>query len=75
MKYSELKKKEVINIKCCQKLGKIVDLEMDECTGKVNRIIVSGRGILPSWLYMEPDYVIPWCNIRQIGSDLINVDL
>lgn len=75
MKYCELKKKEVIYVKCCQKLGKVVDFEFDECTGKICKLIVSDRGFLPAWLSMDQDYVIPWSNIRQIGPDIINVDL
>lgn len=75
MKYCELKKKEVIYVKCCQRLGKVVDFEFDECTGKICKLIVSDRGFWPAWLSTEQDYVIPWNNIRQIGPDIINVDL
>ena len=75
MRYCDLKKKEVIYVKCGQKLGKVVDFEFDECTGKICKLIVSDRGCLPAWLCFEQDYVVPWSNIRQIGPDIVNVEL
>ena len=46
MLYSELKSKEVINIKNCKRLGRIADLELDECTGQIHKIIVPSCSIL-----------------------------
>ena len=75
MLYSELKSKEVINIKNCKRLGRIADLELDECTGQIHKIILPSCSILTNWFRMEPDYVIPYCNIKQIGPDIILVDI
>ena len=43
MLYSELRKKEVVNMRDCRKLGHVVDIDLDECNGCVRRIKVSDK--------------------------------
>ena len=43
MLFSELKCKEVINLKDCKCLGKIGDLEFDECSGQICKVIIPGK--------------------------------
>lgn len=74
MLFSELKCKDVINIRDCKKLGRVSDLEFDECSGCIRKIIIPGGKML-SFLNCEPDIVIPYKDIRQIGPDIILVDL
>ena len=40
MLFSELKCKDVINLRDCRKLGNIADFEFDECTGCICKVIV-----------------------------------
>lgn len=75
MLYSEFKKKEVINIKDCQRLGRVTDFEFDECSGQICKIIVSGGSSFFDWFNCEPDYTIPYCDIKQVGPDIILVDV
>lgn len=75
MQYSEFRKKEVINIKNCEKLGRVTNLEIDESSGQICKIIVSGGSFLLPCLPGEAEYMIPYCHIRQIGPDLILVDI
>lgn len=77
MRYSEFRKKEVISIKGCRRLGHVCDLEIDECHGKILKIIVPGCKSLWGWLTDDKESVteIPYHCIRQIGPDLILVDL
>ena len=42
MLFSELKCKDVINLRDCRKLGNIADFEFDECTGCICKVIVPG---------------------------------
>ena len=35
MRFSELKSKDVINLRECKKVGRICDLEFDECSGRI----------------------------------------
>ena len=43
MLYSELKCKDVINIKNCKKLGRVCDMELDPCSGCICKIMEIGR--------------------------------
>ena len=42
MLFSELKCKDVINVRDCKKLGHVCDLEFDECSGCICKIMVPG---------------------------------
>jgi len=75
MLFSDFKKKEVINLKNCQKLGRVTDFEFDECTGQIYKLIVSGNNKLYSLFCSDPDYVICYKDIKQIGPDIIIVDI
>lgn len=76
MLYTELCNKEVINIKDCKKLGHVVDLEFDQRTGCICKITVGGCGMkFCSFLCPPAEYVICYKDIRQIGPDIILVDL
>lgn len=76
MLFSELKKKEVINLKNCQKLGKVCDFEFDECTGQIFKLIIPGEN---KWCGLfgssDSNYVICYKDIKQIGPDIIIVDI
>lgn len=75
MYYSDFRCKEVINIKDCKRLGKVTDFEFDECSGQICKITVSSGAAFLDWFKCEPDYVIPYKDIRQIGPDIILVDI
>lgn len=75
MLYSELKCKDVINMKDCQKLGRVCDFEFDECKGCICKIMVPGNNKVLNFLRCEPKIVIPFRDIRQIGPDIILVDI
>ncbi len=75
MLFSELKCKDVINLRDCRKLGRISDLEFDECSGKICKIFIPCGNKFCNLLNSEPDICIPYKDIRQIGSDIIIVDI
>jgi YlmC/YmxH family sporulation protein len=75
MTFSELKSKDVINICDCKRLGRISDLEFDHCKGCIVSVMIPGGGKLASFLRCEPDITIPYKDIRQIGPDIILVDI
>ncbi len=75
MLFSELKCKDVINIRDCKKIGKVCDLEFDECNGCVRKIMVPGCAGVMNFLRCEPEIVIPYRDIKQIGPDIILVDI
>lgn len=78
MLFTEFRKKEVINMRDCRKLGYVTDLEFDECKGCICKIKVSDHWCfcshIPFWPF-DPDYVIGYNEIKQIGPDVIVVDI
>ncbi|WP_349670272.1 YlmC/YmxH family sporulation protein [Lacrimispora sp.] len=77
MRICDLKQKEVINICDCRRLGFVGDVDFDMETGCLLAIIVPGPGCFCGFLVREREYIIPFCDIRQVGPDiiLVNVDL
>ena len=76
MLFSELKCKDVINIRDCKKIGRVQDIEFNPCTGCIEKIIIpSCCGKFGGWFLTEPDYVICFNEIKQIGPDIILVDV
>lgn len=77
MLFSELKCKEVVNLRDCRKMGHVIDFEFDECTGCISKIIVPGVSRW-SWKCVfgcDTEYVICFQDIKQIGPDIIMVDV
>ena len=73
--YNDLNRKEVINMRDGAKLGAICDMEMDECSGLVQSIIVPGAPRLWGLLRSDEEIVIPYSKISKIGDDVILVDI
>jgi len=71
----ELKQKEVININDGKRFGFIADADIDECNGKIKRIIIPAGGKIFGIFGRESEYCIPWCDIKQIGDDIILIDV
>lgn len=77
MLFSELKSKEVVNLRDCRKMGHVTDFEFDECSGVIQKIIVPGIGG-KNWKCLfgcDTEYAIAYQDIKQIGPDVIMVDV
>lgn len=75
MRFWDLKQKEVINMCDCKKLGCVADLELDVCKGTICALIVPGPGRICGILGRETEFIIPWHDVKQIGEDIILVDV
>ena len=53
----------------------MADFEFDHCTGQIKKIIIPGSCGLCHLFCNEPDYVICYNEICQIGPDIILVDI
>lgn len=68
---TNLKTKEVVDLENGKRLGHIIDIVINDCTGKIIGIIVPGeKGIC---FFHSDEIFIQWCNIKCIGEDVILV--
>lgn len=75
MRLCELKQKDVINICTCKSLGCPIDVEFDCSTGCLTALIVPEPGKFSCFWGKENEIIIPWKCIRQIGADIILVEI
>lgn len=75
MRIFDLRQREVINACNCQRLGFVSDVEIDIDTGCILKIIVPGPCKVWGILGRDNEYIIDWSCIRQIGPDIILVDV
>lgn len=75
MRICELKQKEIINICTCKSLGCPIDAEFDCKTSCLTALIAPGPGKFCCFFGRESEVVIPWNCIRQIGEDIILVEI
>lgn len=75
MTFCELREKDVINIRDCRRLGCVSDLIFDPKTGCILALITSTGDKLWGIIGKDCECEIPWCKIKQIGPDIILVDL
>ena len=75
IKLSEMREKEVINIRDGVKIGLIYDFEIDLQNGRVMAIVIPGPGKILGVFGKNNDLVINWKRIVRIGIDAILVDI
>jgi len=75
VKTSDLRQREVINVLDGKRLGFISDLDIDLEKGIIQSIIIPAQNKVFSLFTRSGDYVIPWEQIKKIGSDVILVEL
>jgi YlmC/YmxH family sporulation protein len=73
-KASDLRKM-VIDVKTGRRLGELIDVEVDDESGKITAIVVPGEAKMFGLLGSGPDLVIPWTRIKKIGPDCILVEV
>ncbi len=71
---TDLRKKEVINVKDGARLGTVCDAELDADSARLTAIVIYGRLRLLGLMGREDDIVIRWPDIRIIGDDTILVN-
>lgn len=75
LRFCGLKEREVINICNCKRLGFVVDLLINTCSGHVEALIVPGPGRICGVLGYDAEYIIPFECICKIGDDIILVEI
>ena len=71
---TDLRYKELIDIRDGARYGCVGDVELDTATGRVKALVVYGRLRLFGLLGREEDAVIPWSAVKRFGEDIILVE-
>ena len=76
MSFSEIRRKDVVNICDGRKLGKPIDLVLNE-SACVQALVVPGAssGVLGFLKQDREGCVIDWSRVRRIGDDVILVEV
>ena len=76
MSFSEIRRKDVVNICDGRKLGKPIDLILND-SACVQALVVPGRGggVLGALRQDREGCVIDWSRVRRIGDDVILVEV
>lgn len=75
VKISELREKEVVNIRDGSRIGNIIDVELDLVNGIVRTLIMPSPGKLFNFFGKNQDLIIEWKDIIKIGTDVILIDI
>ena len=71
---TQLRNKEIIDIRSGCRYGYVGDLEIDLETGRVHALVVPGRLRLFGLLGRERERVFLWNAVRRFGEDIILVE-
>ena len=71
---AELRNKEVICKNNGVRIGNVDDVVIDVTNGKLESIVIYGRGKIMGIIGKCDDIIIPWCDIDVIGEDTILVN-
>lgn len=73
-KVTDLTRRDIINLADGAKLGAVKDMHIDPVTGTIKALVLQGPkrfGLMSA----GRDVVIPWENIKKIGTDAVLVEL
>jgi YlmC/YmxH family sporulation protein len=71
----DMRQKEVINTTDGCRFGFSCDVEIDVEGGRIASVIVPGPGRIFGVFGREQEYCIPWDCVKQVGDDIILVDV
>ena len=76
MSFSEIRRKDVVNICDGKKLGKPIDLVLND-SACAEALVVPGRsgGLLGLLRQDREGCIIPWDRVRRVGDDVILVEI
>lgn len=73
MRLSDLQNKDVINIVDGKKIGNIIDVSLENSSGKMDSLIVEKSKFFISLFTNKDEIEIKWEQIEKIGEDVILV--
>lgn len=73
MRLSDLQSKDVISIMDGKKIGNIIDIKIEEESGKIQALVVEPNHFLFNVFSSRQEFEIYWPEIEKIGEDVILV--
>jgi YlmC/YmxH family sporulation protein len=73
MRLSDLQSKDVISIEDGKKIGNIIDIKIEEATGKIASLVVEPNHFFLNVFSTHQEFEIYWPEIEKIGEDVILV--
>ena len=73
MRLSDLQNKDVVDILTGEKIGNVIDVEIENATGNIIKMIIYEKKSLISMIRGGEEVSITWSQIKKIGSDVILV--
>lgn len=74
MRLSELQNKDIINVNDGEKIGRIIDINIDT-NGSLKSLIIEKYKFLISMFSNKAEIEIKWNEIEKIGTDVILVKI
>ena len=71
---TELRGREVINIRTGYRLGYVYDVLFDVESGKIASLVVPAQARFFGLFGHPNDYIIPWDCVKRVGDDIILID-
>lgn len=75
MRLSDLQHKDVVNMVDGKKIGNIIDVSIENSSGKMESLIVEKSKFLVSMFSSKDEIEIKWQQIEKIGEDVILVKM
>lgn len=73
MRLSDLQNKDVVDLATGEKIGNVVDVEIENETGNISKMIIYDKKGFMNMLRSNGEVSILWKQIKKIGSDVILV--
>jgi len=73
-KTSELRGREVINIRSGYRLGFVYDVLFDVESGRIASLLIPAQARFFGLFKRQEDYIIPWDCVVRVGDDIILID-
>jgi YlmC/YmxH family sporulation protein len=73
MRLSDLQSKDVISIVDGKKIGNIIDIKIEENSGKIAALVVEPSRFVLNVFSSRQEFDIYWTEIEKIGEDVILV--
>lgn len=74
MRISDFQNKDVVNMKNGNRLGNIIDIDINMLDGSINKVIIYNKKSIFN-VFKQEELELNWTLIKKVGDDVILVDL